>query len=162
MKHAYYMTKDLEEIEQVQHELKEAGLNEEHVHVLSDNEASVEKRDLHPVNPFMRTDVVHSMTIGAVIGVLGALALASTPWMFEITSSVGQALVIFGCLLVLGFSTWEGGLWGIQEANHKFERVEAEIHSGKHLMIVDYDGEQEFRQLRRMQQKHPNLEPLQL
>lgn len=71
MKHAYYMTKDLEEIEQVQHELKEAGLNEEHVHVLSDNEASVEKRDFHPVNPFMRTDVVHSMTIGAVIGVLG-------------------------------------------------------------------------------------------
>lgn len=162
MKHAYYMSEDLKEIEAVQHELKEAGLEEEHVHVLSDNEASVEKRDLRPVNPFMRTDVVHSMLIGLAIGVLGAIAVASTPWMFEITSPVGQALVVFGCLLVLGFSTWEGGLWGIQEANHKFQRVEKDIHAGKHLMIVDYDGEREFMQLRRMQEKHPGLEPLQL
>ncbi len=162
MKHAYYMSRDLDELEQVQGELASEGLKEDHVHVLSDDIASVEEHDMRPVNPFMRTDVIHSMSIGLAIGVIGALAVASTSWVFGINSPVGTALVIFGCLLVLGFSTWEGGLWGIQEANHKYARVEDEIHAGKHLLIVDYENQQEFQALRKVQQRHPAVESLQL
>jgi len=161
MKHAYYMTNELKEIEAMHDELVGEGISEDQMHILSDEEATLEKHNLNPVNPFMRTDLLHSMRIGLIVGVVAAFAVVSIPVVFDFSTPIGNLPFYFGAVLVLGFATWEGGLWGIQEANHKYAEVEKEIHQGKHLLIVDYERKQ-MKSLRRAQQHYSNVEPMHL
>jgi|TARA_B110000211_G_scaffold212248_1_gene251774 hypothetical protein len=46
-------------------------------------------------------------------------------------------------IVLLGFFTWSGGLYGIQELHHDFKRFEAELRVGKHVFVVDVDANQE-------------------
>ena len=92
-----------------------------------------------PEHDFEKTDVIRSGTYGAVIGVILASLMLALPTVLSIESPVGNMPFIFGAIVVLGFSTWEGGLLGIQRENQKFAFVNDDIHHGEHLMIVDYD-----------------------
>lgn len=161
MKHDYVMSDDLNEIQEAHDELVQNGVPDEHIHVLSDDEASLDKRHLRPVNPFMKTDVVRATSYGAIIGALLSLAVLSIPFLFGVTTPAGSVPFVFAAIMILGFSTWEGGLWGIQSANKKFEKIDENIHRGKHMMIVDYDDAQEI-SVEEVKKHHPKLQAVSL
>jgi hypothetical protein len=49
----------------------------------------------------------------------------------------------FLAIVLLGFFTWSGGLYGIEESHHDFKRFETELRAGKHVFTVDVDENQE-------------------
>lgn len=138
MKHTYYLSKDLDELEVVHDELLESGINDSQIHVLSDADASVEEHHMRSLNSFSKTDVIHSTLMGAGVGVILALAMMSIPYLFNISTPVGNMPFMFAAIVLLGFAAWEGGFLGIQKTNHKFASVDTDIHQGQHLMIVDF------------------------
>ena len=141
MKHTYYLSKDMDELEVVHDELLESGINDSQIHILSDADASVEKHHMRNLNSFSKTDVIHSTLLGACVGFVLALAIMSIPYLFNISTPVGNMPFLFAAIVLLGFGAWEGGFLGIQKTNHKFASVDADIHEGQHLMIVDFkDG----------------------
>ncbi|MFQ3338458.1 MAG: hypothetical protein ACI9VO_001241, partial [Colwellia sp.] len=71
----YFFSNDLDELEKVEHELEQEGFTEPQIHVLSDNDAGVENHHLHEVAAVLKQDVVHSMELGAVVGIVGACVL---------------------------------------------------------------------------------------
>ena len=159
MKHAYYLSEDLNELETVHNELIETGLKDSNIHVLSDDEASVARHHMRNANPFMITNVVRALFVGACIGLIAGGLMMSVPFLFGFSASIGSIPFTLGALFLLGFATWEGGFVGLQKVHPKFIHVLKRVHTGKHLMIVDY-SDKKAPLLGAVKRQHPTLEPV--
>ena len=161
MKRQYFICDDLDELEVAQNELFDAGVLDHQVHILSDDEKGLHEHHMHGVNAFSKTDIIQSTLRGAIIGIgLSALTLL-IPYMLGLITDIGWTPFLLLAILALAFSTWEGSLWGIQEFNSQFKKLEAQIHHGQHLMIVDINDKQQ-NIINLMAGHHPKLTPTEL
>lgn len=143
MKRHYYLSDDLDDLEQVERDLESAGITTAQIHVLSLDDAGVEAHHLHNVEAVLRKDVVRGTELGAVVGVIGASLVLAAAYFSGLAESYTWVPAIFLAVVVLGFCTWEGGLIGIQEPHADFRRFQDELEAGKHLLFVDIDQTQE-------------------
>lgn len=157
MNRHYYISDNLDELETVEHELEAKGISIEQIHVLSEDEAATEQHHLPEVVSFMKQDVVHSGEVGAIIGVvLAALLLGVAYGMGWTETAAGWIPFAFLAIIILGFCTWEGGFFGIQEPNKHFRRFKRLLKHGKHIFFVDVEPEQE-EILDHVLKQHPHL-----
>lgn len=158
MKRHFYISDNLDDLENVEYELEDQGVATPQIHILSQNDADVEHHKLHQVEAVLKRDVVHSMELGALIGlVAAALILAVAYFAGWTTSAAGWMPFIFLAIVVLGFCTWEGGLFGIQEPHYQFKRFQTALKAGKHVFFVDVTEQQESI-LSSVVKSHPQLE----
>jgi hypothetical protein len=64
-----------------------------------------------------------------MLGIAGITGLTGT--------LAGWTPFIFLAVVIFGFCTWEGGLYGIQEPNRAFESFDADLEQGRHIIFVD-------------------------
>ena len=153
----YYISNDLDDLEVIEQELEANGVSTPQIHVLSENDAEVEKHHLHAIEAVLKQDVVHSTKLGAVVGVIIATLVLVVVYLADWhLSVVGWIPFGFLAVVILGFCTWEGGLIGIQIPNHEFKRFQKLLKNGKHVIFVDVEPEQET-VLAEIAQKHPKL-----
>lgn len=123
MKRQYYISNDLEDLKAIEQELFASGLSLPQFHVLSENNAEVEKHHHHAIEAVLKKDVMRSTELGAVVGViLASIVLGVTYAMGWYQSVVGWLPFGFLAIVIVGFSTWEGGLIGIQMPHYQFKR----------------------------------------
>jgi hypothetical protein len=157
MKRHYFISDNLDDLAAVERELESRGLTPLQIHVLSQSDAEVEHRNLHQVMSFMKTDIVRSTLIGALIGIcLCMLTLGIAHAAGVADTRVGWIPVIFLALVLLGFCTWEGGLRGIQEPNARFQVFDSALRNGQHVLFVEIDPHEESI-LRQVVSAHPGL-----
>ena len=157
MKRHYYISDNLDELETFEHELEDNGVSTPQIHVLSENDAGVEEHHLHEVESVLKQDVVHGTEIGAVVGVLAAAVVLLVAYFSGWTETVTWVPFIFLSVVLLGFCTWEGGLFGIQEPHKEFRRFQEKLHEGKHVFFVDVEESQEP-VLDRVIEAHPHMQ----
>ena len=144
MKRHYFISDDLGDLSVLECELKERGISTPQLHVLSENDGAVERHNLHDVNSLMKRDVWHAWGMGAVVGLGAALLVLVLAYMGGATSTAaGWVPVIFLAIVVMGFCTWEGGLFGLHKPNVHFRRFEADLKAGRHVFFVEVSPEQE-------------------
>jgi ADP-heptose:LPS heptosyltransferase len=144
-------------LQAIETELKAKGVSTPQIHVLSENDAEVEKHHLHAIEAVLKQDVVHSTTLGAVVGLIGASALLVVAYLVDWhMTAAGWLPFGFLAVIILGFCTWEGGLIGIQIPNRQFKRFQKLLKQGKHIFFVDLDAEQESI-LAEIVAQHPRL-----
>lgn len=159
MNRHYFITDDLDDLQIAVAELKQGGLTDPQLHVLSRDDAAVATRpDLNPVEAVLKKNVVRGTEIGAVIGVAGAGLVLGITYFSGVSASIGWVPFLFLALVVLGFCTWEGGLFGIQESHADFSRFEKQLDLGKHVFFVDQPGERE-ELLHAVMERHPKCRP---
>jgi len=157
MKRHYYISNDLDDLDHVEEELEKAGVATPQMHVLSRDDAGVATRPhLNPVEAVLKKDVVKGTEIGAVVGVIGAGLVVGVSYYSGVTETVGWVPFLFLAVIVLGFCTWEGGLFGIQEPHEDFVRFQDDLDAGRHIFFVDIDDEQESA-LAQIVSAHPGL-----
>jgi hypothetical protein len=71
---------------------------------------------------------------------------------------VGWIPFVFLAIVVLGFLTWEGGLFGIQVPNPDYQRFESDLQAGRHVLFVEVEPEGE-EILQSVMARHPRLVP---
>lgn len=160
MNRHYYISDNLKDLERVESELQALGINSPQLHVYSrdDISAEVDAHELHQVTDFSKRDVIHSGLTGLAIGTACATVLLIVVYLFDWNdSTIGWTPFIFLAAIILGFSTWEGGLRGIQEPNHEFAQFQHALDNGKHIFFIDIDPEQE-NILNQVASNHPQLE----
>lgn len=159
MNRHYYVSDDLDELERVEEELEASGIGTEQIHVLSEQEADLERHQrLHSVPSFMKTDVVNSGTRGLFIGLALAILVLVVAYFSGWTETrVGWAPFLFLALVLFGFSIWESGFFGFQTSNRLFRPLQEKLQQGKHVFFVDVEPDQES-VLQRVIQHHPRLE----
>ena len=155
----YFVSNDLDDLEHFEEELEAGGVPTPQIHVLSLNDTDVENHHhLHEVFALMKRDIIHSTVIGAIIGALAAvLVLVIANLAGWTDTAAGSMPFVFLAIVVLGFCTWEGGLFGIQTLNHHFTKFEDTLNAGKHVFFVDLEPEQEP-VLARVVKDHPHAE----
>lgn len=156
MQRHYYISTDLDDLEQIERDLESAGVTTPQIHVLSEDDTGVEEHHLHEVEAVLKKDVVHGTERGAVVGVIGAIAVLLIAWLTGISETYTWVPAIFLSIIVLGFCTWEGGLIGIQEPHVDFVRFQEDLQAGKHILFVDIDPDQEST-LEAVVSAHPGL-----
>lgn len=141
----FFISNDLDDLEVFEEELEAAGVPTPQIHVLSLDDTAVENHHhLHEVQSLMKKDIIHSLEIGAVVGVvLAALVLAAAYYFGWTETAAGWIPFIFLAIIALGFSTWEGGFLGIQKPNIHFAQFEEALNQGKHVFFVDLEPDQE-------------------
>ncbi|RNL59005.1 NAD/FAD-utilizing enzyme [Zhongshania marina] len=157
MKRYYFLSDNLDKLADVEHDLADNGISKPQIHVLSRDDSGVSKRKLNDVEAVLRKDVVHAMERGALIGFAAAALVLAVGHYSGATSSVGWMPFIFLSIVMLGFSTWEGGLFGIQEPHHDFKRFDQALASGRHLLLIDIN-EKDHSILNRVTAHYPELE----
>lgn len=156
----YFISDSLDVLEVFERQLENAGVSTPQIHVLSRNDAGVEQhKHLHEVQSLMKNDVVHSTVRGAAVG-LGAFALVVAVAYFSgwTETPAGWVPFIFLGLMLLGFCTWEGGLFGIQRPNRRFQQFEKALNAGEHVFFVDLEPGQEA-VLEKVLKSHPRMRP---
>ena len=106
----------------------------------------------------MRKGVVRGTEIGASIGLACASLVLGIAWFSGIVASVGWVPFLFLAIIVLGFCTWEGGLFGIQEPHPDFLRFEDQLAAGQHVFFVDL-SEDRRALLEQVIGQYPSLQP---
>lgn len=157
MKRHYFISDDLDDLEAIENELESQGITTPQIHVLSNDDAGLVHHHLHPVEAVLKKDVVHGTEIGAVIGVVASAVVLAVAYFTNITDTIGWAPFILLAIVVLGFCTWEGGMFGIQEPHHDFKRFQEILAEGKHVLFVDMDPDQEAI-LQSVVSNHPRLQ----
>lgn len=142
MQRHYFVDDDLDDLETVSEELEDAGIAGEQIYVLTHNEEEVDRRNFNHVWSVLKKDTVRAALLGALIGVCLAAAVLAGAWASGLPQTYSWAPFTFLAIILLGFSTWEGGLWGIQEPHHEFKRFEAELDRGRHVLLVEADSKQ--------------------
>lgn len=156
MKHAYYLSNDLDELESVHDELVQMGLKDRYIHVLSEHEAEVEKHHLRNVNDIAKTDMLGFMAKGAACGAILVLIVGAAAYVFDYGQNQLMAPIALASLFLFGFCVWEAGLIGLHKLNHRFKAFEKELHRGEHVLILDYENEQ-AKTVKNVARAHPKL-----
>ena len=68
MKRFYYISDDLDDLEQIEHDLEAGGIARPQIYLLSNDDVGLDNHDVNRVASFLKTDVIHSGEIGAVLG----------------------------------------------------------------------------------------------
>lgn len=157
MRRHFYLSDDLDDLERLENDLESRDIERPQIHILSNNDAGLEEHHLHQVESLLKKDVVHSAKIGFLVGVVAAAIPLGAAYFIGLSQSYLWIPVIFLSIILLGFCTWEGGLIGIQRPNHQFQKFEAAVRDGKHLLIIDVNPEQE-EQLKQIIGEHPNVQ----
>jgi len=158
MKRYYFIEDNLDDLELIERELEARRVVTPQIHVLSQDDAAVQEHRLNEVPSFLKKDVVRSGEIGALIGLAVAIIAIAAAAMTRLLETMGWVPFIFFAIILLGFFTWEGGLFGIQTPNNHFRRFEEALRSGKHVFIVDVEKDQEAA-LKDVLAAHPDLKP---
>lgn len=160
MRRHYYISDDLDELEAVEEGLEQAGVSKVQIHVLSEQDADATRHEhLHQVQSLMKRDMVRSALVGAGVGiVVFVLVLAVARFAGWTEGAAGWTPFLFFAVILLGFCTWEGGLFGIHKTNRAFAGFPQALGDGKHVFFVDLEPRQEP-VLDKVIRTHPKVEP---
>lgn len=160
MNRHFYISNNLGDLESLEIELETVGISAAHSHVLSLDDAQVAKHpNLNEVEAVLRTDVVHSTKIGAVVGVIAATLMLYIVALAGWAQQATWVPFIFLSIIIVGFFTWEFGFIGIQRNNNRFARFEKALKNGKHVFFVDIEPESD-QILTDVVKKHTKIKPV--
>ena len=155
----FLISDDLDDLEHLEEELEAKGVPTPQIHVFTLDDTEAEKHaHLHDVQSLMKRDVVHSLIVGAIIGVIvSASVLGATALFGWHDSAAGWMPFIFLAIIALGFCTWEGGLFGVQTLNHHFTKFKSSLEAGRHVFFCDLEPAQ-VGVFRQVVEAHPRAE----
>ena len=144
MKRQFYISNNLDDLELFERQLETVGISAAHSHVLSLDDAGVAAHlYLNEVEAVLRTDVVHSTKIGAIVGVIAATLMLYIVALMDWAQQTTWVPFVFLSIIIVGFFTWEFGFIGIQRKNNRFARFDKALKNGKHIFFVDIEPENE-------------------
>ena len=158
MKCIYYLAPTLDSTHTISDDLHAVGVKDWYIHVVSKDEAGLQKEKIHSSNYLETSDALGGALTGAIIGllfgVLAALVLMVAPLNL---SGFAYAIVV---LAPAAFGLWEGALLRAKYDSGKIAAFHDDIEAGKYLFLI-YTPESKGDAVRKMmQEKHPESEPV--
>jgi hypothetical protein len=157
VKRFYYISDNLDDLEQIEHQLEAGGIARPQIYLLSNDDVGLENRDVNRVASFLKTDLIHAGEIGALLGLAIAAVILLISYFSGIAAQVGWAPFIFLAIVGFGFATWEAGFIGMQTPNVHVARFEEALEQGRHVLFVETDREDQ-RKLKAVIKQYPSLE----
>ncbi len=137
MKCLYYLTPALKSAHTISDDLHAVGVKDWYIHVISKDEAGLQKSRIHSSNYIETLDIIRSGLSGAFagfsVGLIGAVVLASLqPFGPNVPGAAYAGVVALATL----FGAWLGGLIGVSTENSKLAPFHDDIQDGKYLFLI--------------------------
>ena len=156
MKCMYYLAPSLVSTHQISDDLKEVGIADWNVHVISKDPAGLKKERLHSANWLETHDLLRDGFIGANLGFIFGVLAAGAMMLFEpFGPEVPGIAFIFLIGVLTLFGAWVGGLTGMDSENQKIRRFHDEIEAGANLILIYAPKGQGELVKEMMNKKHP-------
>lgn len=156
MNRYYYMSDNLDLLEELQDELETRGVDPVRIHLLTEEDAEVYGHHLHEVDSLSKRDMVRYGLKGALVGLVLALLVILVGLATGLMMTVWAIPLLFLSAVLLGFCTWEGGLIGAHKPNAELRRFGQELQQGRHLLYVDAE-DNESPEVSRVVSAHPGI-----
>lgn len=132
----YVVLPDLSDAILTANDLLTARIEDRHMHFLGRRGMSL--GGLHEASYLQKSDVRHALFLGAGLGALGGMLLG----VYLKLNPIGPFTFDVGTFLLttlggLGFGAWCSTLIGLSTPNTQLKPFEADIESGKILLMVD-------------------------
>lgn len=137
MKCMYYLVPNMVTCHQVSDDLKDVGVEEWFVHVVSKDKGGVQREKLQSSNWLETRDLLRCGFIGANIGFIAGVLAAGAMMLFKPFGSELPGVAYFFMVVVATlFGAWVGGLTGIDSENQKLRRFHDDLEAGKSLILI--------------------------
>lgn len=137
MKCLYYLAPTLNETSRIAADLRDAGVHDWFMHVVSKDEAGLKRQQLHSSNYLETLDLLRNGFIGANFGFVAGVIGAGLLMYFEpFGPNVPAYVYLIIIAVATAFGAWEGGLFGVDNENHKLKRFREDIDAGKYLILI--------------------------
>ena len=137
MKCIYYLAPSLVSTQKISDDLRDVGIDDWLLHVVSKDEAGLKKEKLHSSNWLETTDLLRDGFIGANLGFIVGVLAAGTLMMFEPFGPDVPGIAFFFLVMVATlFGAWVGGLTGMDSENRKLRRFHEDIEAGQYLVLI--------------------------
>jgi len=156
MKCMYYLAPSLLSTHQISDDLKDLGIADWFVHVISKDEAGLKKEHLHSANWLETHDLLRDGFIGANLGfIVGVIAAGAVMLLQPFGPETPGVVYFFLVAVATLFGAWVGGLTGIDSENRKIRRYHDDIEAGKYLLLIYSPKGQGENVKAMMNDKHP-------
>ena len=156
MKRHFYISDDLDDLEDVEVELEQRGISKPHIYILSFDDCAVAVHGrLQEVEVVLRMNVVSGTKMDSMIGVCSAFSVLFIGYFLGWAQGIIWLPFVFLSIITLGFCTQEGGFIGIQK-NKRFAHFDETLKNGQHVFLVDIEPERE-QLLTQIMSVHPAL-----
>jgi hypothetical protein len=159
MKCLYYLARTLESTHRISNDVRAVGVNDSFLHVISKDEAGLQKQHIHSSNYLETLDLIRDGLIGAAIGFIPGVMGVGLLRYFEPFGPNVPGVVYFATVAVaILFGAWEGGLTGIATPNKKLAKFHDEIERGWYLILIYTPKDREVAVREMMRARHPGAE----
>ncbi len=159
MKTNYYLSPTLKSTQQISDDLREVGVNDWFMHVISKDEAGLSKEQLHSSNYLETLDVLRNGGIGGLIGfIIGVLAAGALMYFKPFGPQMPEFVYLIVIVLLTLFGIWEGGLAGVASENKKLAKFHDDLEDGKYLILIYTSKKQDEVVKNMMARKHPEAQ----
>jgi hypothetical protein len=133
----YYLAPSLPTSSRISEDLRDIGIADWLIHVISKDEAGLAEQKLQSSNWFETTDLIRDGIIGANIGFICGVLLAGAVMFLKPFGENTPGVVYFFVVVVATlFGAWVGGLIGMDSDNKKIRRFKKPIDEGKYLFLI--------------------------
>lgn len=135
IKRLYFLLPDIPSTQAIVDELLLARIDEQHIHVMA--REGTELGDLPEASLLQKSDIVHGVETGLVIGgISGLLGSLFAIYALQLGSAMG--VVVLGCTIFgAGFGVWTAGMIGASTRNTRLREFETAMNQGKILLMAD-------------------------
>jgi len=154
----YFILPSVDLTRRVVDELLLARIDHHHIHVLAREGLSLD--DLPEATLLQRSDLVHGVELGLVVGgATGLAAGAIAVFVSAVTAHVSWGLLLLLCALAGALiGAWAASMIGTSTPNSNLRRFQPAIDAGQILLMVDVPKEQVQAVRREIQRHHPEAD----
>ncbi len=158
MQHLYFLIPNLMTTKDMVHELKEAGVLLENVHVVAKNSEILKQSNLPEANLIQTSDLVNSIKRGATIGVVFSIILCCVyASVLPAVQSLSPLLLISIVVLGTAAGAWISSLIGISVDNPFVEKFAKYVKRGYFITVVDSHSEDENQKILAIGKHYDNV-----
>lgn len=135
----YYISDDLDVLEDLQNDLVNRGIDPVRIHVLTEQDGEASAHHLNEVDSLTKKDIIGGGLRGAAVGLCLAAIILLLAFFTGLLATVWTVPILFLAVVVLGFCTWEGGLIGVHAPNPDVRKFKEQLKNGQHVLFVDLE-----------------------
>jgi hypothetical protein len=144
MKCLYYLARTLASTRRISDDVRAVGVSDSLLHVISQDEAGLQKEHIHSSNYLETLDLIRAGLIGAAVGFIPGMIGVGLLQYFQPFGPAVPRVVYFATVAVaMLFGAWEGGLTGIATENRKLAGFHDDIARGGYLILIYTPRDQE-------------------
>jgi hypothetical protein len=159
MKCLYYLARTLESTRGISDDVRAVGVNDSLLHVITQDEAGLQKEHIHSSNYLETLDLIRDGLIGAATGfVAGVIGVGLLQYFQPFGAAVPRVVYVATVAAAVLFGAWEGGLTGIATENRKLAGFHDDIGRGGYLILIYAPRDQEAAVRTMMRSRHRDAE----